>query len=191
MMVAVKSLDYILFDFVNRGLSSWVLDAVMPVITHLGGLKFGIISLAAFAAYNRSRLAGFVALVYGANALSFLSLKFLTGRERPFLNHDAILRVSVGGGDGGRISWVASSFPSGHTVMAFAIAALISRYHREYRWIAYGTAVVVGFSRVYLGVHYLTDVVTGAAIGWALTKLMLRSAFLNRAIIGNDGEVEG
>ncbi len=57
------------------------------------------------------------------------------------------------------------SFPSGHTAAAFLIAVLFSKYHPKYKYIFYTIAVLTAFSRIYLGVHYLSDVFFGAVIG--------------------------
>jgi undecaprenyl-diphosphatase len=58
------------------------------------------------------------------------------------------------------------SFPSGHTQTAFAIATVLSAFlPRRYNIITYLLAAAVGISRIYLGVHYLTDVLAGAATG--------------------------
>ncbi len=58
------------------------------------------------------------------------------------------------------------SFPSGHTTAAFAVAGIITRMCSEV-WgkAAYAIAGLIGFSRLYLGVHYPTDVLVGLAVG--------------------------
>lgn len=69
------------------------------------------------------------------------------------------------------------SFPSGHTSIAFSTAtALTLSYPRWYVWIpAYSYAALAGYSRLYLGVHYPTDVLAGALTGSG-------SAFLSRQL---------
>src|SRR5207302_5305943 len=60
------------------------------------------------------------------------------------------------------------SFPSGHSAAAFAGAWLLSKYFRRWRPAFVALATLVCFSRLYLGVHYLSDVVMGAISGAAL-----------------------
>jgi membrane-associated phospholipid phosphatase len=65
------------------------------------------------------------------------------------------------------------SFPSGHTIEAFAVATIIARRYGNHRWVpyaAYGLASVVGFSRLTLNVHFLSDVVMGGALGYSISR---------------------
>lgn len=57
------------------------------------------------------------------------------------------------------------SFPSGHTAAAFVIATLLGHLYPALLPLACGWAIAVGFSRIYLGVHYPTDVLAGMTIG--------------------------
>ena len=89
--------------------------------------------------------------------LSF-TIKTLTNRERPFETYESIEKLSTGG---------SSSFPSGHTFEAFAVAMAISLMYPRRKvvipimiW-----AVLVGYSRMALGVHYPTDVLAGMILG--------------------------
>jgi membrane-associated phospholipid phosphatase len=67
-----------------------------------------------------------------------------------------------------------SSFPSGHTILAFSVATVIARrYGRRHswvRWVAYGSAGVVGFSRITLESHFPSDVFLGAALGYSIAR---------------------
>jgi membrane-associated phospholipid phosphatase len=60
------------------------------------------------------------------------------------------------------------SFPSGHTMTAFAAATAVGAFHPRLRWPLLAVAALVGLSRVYLGVHYGLDVLAGAALGTAI-----------------------
>jgi len=66
------------------------------------------------------------------------------------------------------------SFPSGHTIAAFSVAAVAARrYGRRHRWVpfvAYGAAAAVGFSRVTLSSHFPSDVFMGAALGYSISR---------------------
>jgi len=68
------------------------------------------------------------------------------------------------------------SFPSGHTIAAFAVAtAYAERYPNPawHRWVAYGLAGLIGFSRISLHVHYTSDVFAGAVLGYAITRYVV------------------
>jgi undecaprenyl-diphosphatase len=65
------------------------------------------------------------------------------------------------------------SFPSGHAAMAAAGALAATRIFPSARWILWPVAVLIGVSRIYLGVHWPTDVVAGAALGMAVGWLVI------------------
>jgi membrane-associated phospholipid phosphatase len=64
------------------------------------------------------------------------------------------------------------SFPSGHSMSAFAVATAIALLAPRLRWPVLGLAAVIAFSRVYLGVHFWLDVLAGAALGIAIGALI-------------------
>lgn len=70
------------------------------------------------------------------------------------------------------------SFPSDHAMAAMAIAAafLLSRYLRPQGWLLLFAAIIISFSRVFVGIHYVTDVLGGALIG-VLAALAVRLAY--------------
>lgn len=63
---------------------------------------------------------------------------------------------------------ISYSFPSSHATIAFAMAYVLSQYEPKLRWVLYSLATLIASSRVYLGVHYPSDVVAGAILGVAI-----------------------
>ena len=90
-----------------------------------------------------------------ADSVTF-GVKDIVHRTRPFDAHPAIHPLYV---------VHSSSFPAGHAATAFAGAVLLSYVAVRLAPFFLGLAAVIGFSRVYDGVHYPTDVLAGAAVG--------------------------
>jgi membrane-associated phospholipid phosphatase len=67
----------------------------------------------------------------------------------------------------------ASSFPSGHAMMSFSIATIFAHRYRQHRWVpwvAYSVAAAISFSRITTGAHFPSDVLFGAATGFAIAR---------------------
>jgi len=65
------------------------------------------------------------------------------------------------------------SFPSSHAATAFAAATILAGFDKKRRWFYYLTAFLISLSRIYLGCHYLFDVLSGATIGIIISELLL------------------
>lgn len=86
-----------------------------------------------------------------------LILKNLFGRVRPFTLQGGISLLVDAPTD-----W---SFPSGHTSASFAAAVLLLKEKKKIGWVALAVAILVAFSRLYLYVHYPSDVLGGVIVG--------------------------
>ena len=63
--------------------------------------------------------------------------------------------------------------PSGHTIAAFSVATVVARRYRNHRWVpyvSYGVAALVGFSRLSLSAHFISDVFVGATLGYSVSR---------------------
>lgn len=147
-----------------------VLDDIMIFVSALGDggfiwIAIGVLFLLLGFRNKIWRKRGWLVLFsLAANALVCnVLLKPLVDRTRPYdLYGYDILIPPVGD----------ASFPSGHTAASFAAATAIYAIHKKWGIAAYIFAAVMGFSRLYLGVHFPTDVLAGAMVGIVMAKVV-------------------
>ena len=137
-----------------------LISAVMPWISHSGnGYYYPAIPLIFYFVEPRIAGAFFLCalLAFAFELPLYKILKQKIRRDRPF---------EVISGVHQRISPSDQfSFPSGHTAAAFVIATLIGHFLPALQVPVYSWALLVGISRIYLGVHYPTDILAGLVIG--------------------------
>ena len=168
-------LDLFVFEWV-QGIRNPVLTVLMTVVTTLGdeGILFiavGIIFLIT-KKYRKIGLAMLVALVVMLICNNFV-LKEIFARERPF-NLFATFpdKYHEWGGEAAKYIYPnlvkaphSYSFPSGHTSSAFAAGIAVFLLNKKIGIPATLFAFVMGFTRIYVGVHYTTDVISAAIVG--------------------------
>ena len=182
MISYLLDIDLAIFNWINTGMSNMVFDVIMPWLTYLGDFWAGWIFIVILFMMNLKpvkrgiRICLFASLIYGCVSGLQSVVRYLVNRPRPFIDHEVIVRVAHLPTD--------PSFPSGHAATAFMIATILSDQFPKYRYVFYVFACLVSFSRVYLGLHYLSDVIVGALIGYGITRLLLTNKFLRTRITG-------
>ena len=96
-------------------------------------------------------------------------LKFLIGRVRPF----AFLSLQLVKNVNYDFSAWNTSFPSLHTAVAFAALPILVKEFPRFKWFWFGFVCFIAFTRLYIGVHYLSDVIAGALIGVSVGLLFI------------------
>lgn len=107
--------------------------------------------------------------------VSFI-LKVVVQRPRPF--QLGIIPI-LGTPDASYSIWD-FSFPSFHTVAVFAMLPFLDKEFPKFKYIWIAIAVIIGFSRMYLGVHFLSDVLAGGVIGYIIGKTIVETEEENR-----------
>lgn len=159
-MYSLSVAELELLDWIAAHCRTPVLDAFFPVITHLGaaGLLWIILAVVLLCVPGQRVYGVQVALALLFSLLICnLILKNAVGRIRPY-ELAGITELLVDP------PWDAS-FPSGHTSAGIASATVLLLNRHRLRWAALVVAVLIALSRLYLYVHFPTDVLAGALIG--------------------------
>lgn len=175
-----SAFDHSVFQWIQEHIWCGFLDVVMPMITFLGeGGFFWILLAVVFLFSKKYRKVG-VTMAFALIVMLLvndLTLKNIFARVRPFnFEPFADLYASFPVVDGKPdllVSLPSSfSFPSGHTSSSFAAAtAILLNKKWKVGVPAFVLAILIGFSRNYLMVHYPTDVLFGALMGVAYAVL--------------------
>lgn len=171
----VAQMDWTVLHAVNGGVASrdWLEDALTRAAAALVP-AYALATLALWvvgrgASRARARLAcasalGAALVAMAANQI----ISHLWERPRPYVTHHAVQLLSAPSAD--------PSFPSDHAAAAFAIAFAILASWRRVGVAFLVVASLIGVARVALGMHYPSDVVAGAAVGWLAALLVTRRA---------------
>lgn len=169
------SLDWSLVSGIN-GLARDLPSGIDTALSFLGEYGVPLASILMLLltwlwARRQSDAPGMVAGVLWAGTAAGLALmlnvpvRAIVQRPRPFVSHPGTLDLLMD-------HKVNGSFASDHATFTMAVAVGIMLVHRKYGLIAMGLAAFEGFLRVFMGVHYPTDIVGGFALGTATTLLL-------------------
>ena len=163
---AALSFDFPILDWIQANLKSGILDTVMPIITLFGdGGVFWIALAVLLLCFPKSRKTGLgmlFAMVIGLLVCN-VTLKPLIARIRPY---DLKAEMGI------TIQLLTErmhdfSFPSGHTIASFEAATVLLKNSKKAGIPAMLLAIAIAFSRLYLYVHYPTDVIFSVFAGIA------------------------
>ena len=176
----IYSWDHAILEWIASHLRCAFLDTVMPIITFLGNAGwFWIVCSVLLLCFRQTRKTGLtvaVALLCGL-LICNLGLKPLIHRIRPYDLWNIEITLIKRPTD--------FSFPSGHTAASFeAAVVLMLRDRKRFGWAALVLAVLIAFSRLYLYVHYPSDVFASILLGtliaffseWLVTRFSKKAA---------------
>lgn len=165
-------IDLAIFYFINHTLSNPFLDKFFPFITEVKNWYIAYIILFFLLVIKGGRLGRISAvfailLITATDQFSANFLKNLIERIRP-CNELPDVNILVG-------CTGSFSFPSAHAVNNFAAAVFFTMLFPKYKWPLFIVAFLLASSRVYVGVHYPSDIIGGALIGSALGYLFAKA----------------
>ena len=166
------SFDMSVFTFFGEQIQSAFMNVVAEFITFFGGSSFVIpmaVAGAIMIPFKKTRRFGMAVLfaVLIGTLLTNLVMKPLFDRPRPYIYYaDNPVFMAWHEFAGGHLE-SEKSFPSGHTTAAFelGVAIFLVMKNKKIAWIFPVFSALVGLSRIYLMVHYVTDVIGGVFVG--------------------------
>ena len=175
-------LDESVFRFIHVDMHQPWLDYVMRAISDTGRGEVKFTVLVALCFVYRYRRYMLMVLAAGVTSGLFAQvIKQLAARERPGnLEFAQPVASYIEALMGQAAPMASNSFPSGHATSCFGIAVAVAWVCRGtgrgwIGWAAIGWATLVAFSRVYLGVHFLSDVIAGATLGAVFGALFFKA----------------
>ena len=171
----IVELDIAILQFIADNFKNPVLDVIMKIVTYFGeGGIFWIVCSVICICFPKTRKMGFtmaLALTFGVIIGNGI-IKNVVARPRPYtLDQFADLR-----GVAPLTDW---SFPSGHTLASFEASVAIFCYRKGIGIAAIALAFCVAISRLYLMVHFPSDVIVGALLG---TGFAIAAFFIVKAV---------
>lgn len=162
-----KRFDNYLLHIINTRMKNKALDKFFPYYTNLagGGFLTALVLFLYFIA-NSAREKSLVielAILQGLTGMVVHTMKFLAKRIRPYDLLEGLNTFDIFLPD--------YSFPSGHTAAACTIATFVNLYFPQFLWAFAIYAILIGISRIYLAVHFPTDVLVGVLVGIMITRL--------------------
>ena len=154
-----KIIDNMGLKYISEKCKNRTFDRIMPIITMMGnlGIIWLIISiLMLLKVEDRIIGIGVILALILTTIIGEGIIKHIVKRNRPFQNYEDELLINKP---------ITYSFPSGHTASSFAALAVFLQMNGKLGLIMSPVATLIAFSRIYLKVHYPTDVIFGIVLG--------------------------
>ncbi len=140
-------------------LQNSILTPILRVLEPLSFVLFFALIIAIMSlVIKKKRYVGSIVFSVILSTLVSFGLKFIIMRPRPFGFLEYIPFTQL----------IDYSFPSSHAVAMFALLPILSKEFKSLKWLWWALAIIVSFTRLYFGVHYLSDVILGGVIGYLL-----------------------
>ena len=171
MLQSLINTDKSIFSFFNSTISNPIFDVFFPIITNQDiwtiPILIGVIILS-IKGGKRGKISSaiLVIAIILADYSSAQILKPFFQRLRP--SHELIDGIRLLVQKGGKYGFVSS-----HAAYIFAAATVLSYFYIKYKKLFFTIAVLVAFSRVYVGVHYPADIFFGSLLGYGLAWVVL------------------
>lgn len=160
------NLDVYIFYIINQTLQNPFFNFLMPIITNFGHYLVWIVICVFLAIFGGEKgrnvaLILFIAVILGYLISEFL--KYIVMRPRPYMVLQGVHQM---------VTINNSSFPSGHATEIFIGCVILGKKY-GYMIFLVLLAIIISFSRIYIGVHYPSDVIAGALLGVGISLTVL------------------
>ena len=165
-MNTLIKIDHTLFHFINNTIANPILNWLMPIVTNENNIAIPLLLfwlwLLLFQG-KRGKIAAILLLftVILADVIAAQIIKPWIGRIRP--SHAMLNNINLLVSKGGKYSFV-----SNHAANTMAAATIIGYFYKKWKSVVIIISIIVGFSRVYVGVHYPFDVLGGWLFGYTV-----------------------
>ncbi len=174
--------EFQFLNYIQKHIRSDILDFIMPLISYLGTLGAVWILIALISLFTKKYREFGITLSFDLIISLIpcnLIFKPIVNRIRPYVLNNTITLIVP--------PEIDASFPSGHTFFAFSAATICFIYNKKFGCLLYILAALIGFSRLYLYIHFPTDVFFGAVFG---TLTAIGAFYMEKIIFKSDRSLD-
>lgn len=170
-MNTLINIDHAIFHFINDSIANPILNWIMPIVTNENNIAIPLVLFWLWLLFykgKRGKIAAVLLLltVILTDVIAAQIIKPWIGRIRP--SHAMLDNINLLVSRGGKYGFV-----SNHAANTMAAATIIGYFYKKWKSVVITISIIVGFSRVYVGVHYPFDVIGGWLFGYALAWVIL------------------